>query len=67
MYGSFSPITGDQFVWEIEGVNCEIFEAYLQSMSEFKPEEYKIVIIDNARFHSTKNIISIYKLIEVSR
>jgi len=56
LYGSFSPITGDQFVWEIGNVNCEIFEAYLQSMSTFKPDEYKIVVIDNARFHSTKNI-----------
>ena len=33
-----------------------IFEQYLKALSEHKPAEYKIVIIDNAGFHSTKNI-----------
>jgi len=56
LYGSYSPINGDSFVWEINGVNTAIFEAYLAAFSEHKPEEYKIVVIDNAGFHSTKNI-----------
>ncbi|SHM71721.1 hypothetical protein SAMN05444267_10803 [Chryseobacterium polytrichastri] len=53
--GSYSPITGDQFVWEINGVNRNIFKEYLEEFSKFKSEEYKIVIIDNAAFHSTKD------------
>jgi len=56
LYGSYSPINGDNFVWEIEGVDTKIFEAYLHHFSKYKPEEYKIVVIDNAGFHSTKNI-----------
>lgn len=56
LYGSFSPINGDSFVWEIEDVNCEIFEAYLHDFSLHNPNELKVVIIDNAGFHSTKNI-----------
>lgn len=56
LYGSYSPITGDSFVWEINGVDTAIFEAYLNHFSQYKPEEYKIIIIDNAGFHSTKNI-----------
>jgi len=56
LYGSYSPINGDSFVWEIDGVNSIIFEEYLQHFSKHKPEEFKIVIIDNAGFHSTKNI-----------
>lgn len=56
LYGSYSPINGDSFVWEINGVNTEIFEAYLNAFSRYKPKEYKIVVIDNAGFHSTKNI-----------
>lgn len=56
LYGSFSPIDGSNFVWEIEGVDTMIFEAYLKAFSEYKPKEFKIVIIDNAGFHSTKNI-----------
>jgi len=56
LYGSFSPINGDSFVWEINGVDTKIFEAYLKAFSEERPRELKIVIIDNAGFHSTKNI-----------
>jgi transposase len=56
LYGSYSPINGNSFVWEINGVNTDIFESYLKEFSQFKPNEYKIVVIDNAGFHSTKNI-----------
>ena len=56
LYGSYSPINGDSFVWEIDGVNSAIFEQYLKEFSLHKPREYKIVVIDNAGFHSTKNI-----------
>ncbi|MCF6180597.1 IS630 family transposase [Lutibacter sp.] len=56
LYGSYSPINGNSFVWEINGVNTIIFEAYLKEFSQYKPNEYKIVVIDNAGFHSTKNI-----------
>lgn len=56
LYGSYSPIDGDSFVWEVNGVNCTIFERYLREFSQHKPDEFKIVIIDNAGFHSTKNI-----------
>jgi transposase len=56
LYGSYSPINGDSFVWEINGVDTVIFESYLKEFSQYKPEEYKIVVIDNAGFHSTKHI-----------
>lgn len=56
LYGAYSPITGDSFVWEINGVSTKIFEQYLQNFSQQNPKEYKIVVIDNAGFHSTKNI-----------
>ena len=56
LWGSYSPIDGDSFVWEINGVDTQIFEAYLKAMSKHRPKELKILIIDNAGFHSTKNI-----------
>ena len=56
LYGSYSPIDGDSFVWEINGVSCEIFEQYLLAFSAHRSDEFKIVVIDNAGFHSTKNI-----------
>lgn len=56
LYGSFSPINGDCFIWEINGVDNIIFEAYLEAFSKYHPKELKVVIIDNAGFHATKNI-----------
>ena len=56
LWGSYSPIDGNSFVWEINGVNKQIFQAYLSQMSQHRPDELMILIIDNAGFHSTKNI-----------
>jgi len=56
LWGSYSPVDGDSFVWEINGVSTQIFEAYLNAFSKHRPHELKILIIDNAGFHSTKNI-----------
>ncbi len=52
LYGSFSPIDGDAFVYEIEGTTSEIFYRYLIEFSKHRPEELKLIIIDNAGFHS---------------
>lgn len=52
LYGSFSPINGDSFVYEIEGTTSEIFYRYIKAFSQYKPAEFKIIIIDNAGFHS---------------
>lgn len=54
LYGSFSPLTGDSFVYEIEGTTSEIFYEYISELSAYKPREYKILLIDNAGFHSLK-------------
>jgi len=54
LYGSFSPIDGDAFVYEIEGTTSEIFYRYLVEFSKHRPDELKIIIIDNAGFHSLK-------------
>lgn len=56
LYGSYSPIDGSHFTWEVEGVDTLIFEAYLKAFSLYRPQELKVVVIDNAGFHSTKNI-----------
>ena len=52
LYGSFSPINGDSFVYEIEGTTSEIFHKYITEFSKYKSNELKIIIIDNAGFHS---------------
>ena len=52
LYGSFSPIDGDTFVYEIEGTTSEIFYKYLVEFSKHRPKELKVILIDNAGFHS---------------
>ena len=39
------------------GVCKELFIEYLEEFSNHKPEELKIIVIDNAGFHSTKDIV----------
>ncbi len=55
LYGAFSPIDGDAFVYEIEGTTSEIFFKYIEQLSLHRPTELKIVVIDNAGFHSLKD------------
>jgi len=55
LYGSFSPINGDSFFYEIEGTTSQIFYKYLEAFSLYKPKEIKIIIIDNAGFCLMKN------------
>jgi len=45
----------DCFVYEIEGTISEVFHQYLVQFSKYKPNEFKVIIIDNAGFHSMKN------------
>lgn len=56
LWGSYSPINGNSFVWEINGVDSSIFESYLKEFSKQDPREFKIVVMDNAGFHSCQNI-----------
>ena len=55
LWGSFSPITGESFCMTTQGVCKDFFIKYLQDFSNHKPGELKIMIIDNAAFHSTLN------------
>ena len=57
LWGSFSPITGESFCMTTDHVCKDFFIKYLEDFSKHKPEELKIIVIDNAAFHSTKDII----------
>ena len=57
LWGSFSPITGESFCMTTQGVCKDFFIKYLEDFSKHKPRELKIMIIDNAAFHSTKDIV----------
>ena len=40
-----------------DSVSKEFFIKYLQDLSQNNPDELKIIVIDNASFHSTKDIV----------
>lgn len=52
LYGAFSPVDGDSFVYEIPATTSDAFFKYIKELSAHRPTEMKIVIIDNAGFHS---------------
>jgi len=56
LWGCFSPITGNSFYWKTSSVSNDIFEGFLQELSKQNPKELKILIIDNAGFHASKNM-----------
>lgn len=56
LWGSFSPITGESFCMTTDGVCKDLFIKYLYDFSLHNPTELKILVIDNAAFHSTKDI-----------
>ena len=56
LWGSFSPITGESFCMTTTHVCKELFIQYLEDFSKHNPSELKILVIDNAAFHSTKDV-----------
>ena len=56
LYGAYSPIDGSSYTWELPCVNKNTFVSYLESLAHYRPKEFKIVVIDNASFHSVKDV-----------
>jgi transposase len=57
LFGAFSPITGDTFLLELPECNTDMFQLYLNHFAEQKPDELKIVFLDNGAFHKAKRLI----------
>jgi transposase len=56
LFGAFSPITGCQFTLELPKCNSDWFQLYLDQFSQQKPDEFKIVFLDNGAFHKAKDL-----------
>ena len=54
LFGAFSPTNGDHFTLEFPYCNSDCFQQYLDELSIYKPEEFKILILDNGAFHKAK-------------
>ncbi len=56
LFGAFSPITGDHFTLEFPQCNSDCFQQYLEELSAYKPDEFKVLILDNGAFHKAKTL-----------
>ncbi len=56
LFGSFSPITGDSFFLELPGCTSDSFQLYLNEFSLQKPEEFKVLFLDNGAFQHAKSL-----------
>ena len=51
LFGAFSPIDGDMFLIEADCCNANVFQAFLDNLSLHRPDELKILVLDNGAFH----------------
>ena len=55
--GAFSPITGEHFQLILPHCNADNFQVFLNDFSNENPTEFKIIVLDNGRFHKAKKLI----------
>ena len=53
LFGAFSPVNGNKFLLEMPFCNTDTFQSFLNEFSEYEPEEFKIMVLDNGAFHKT--------------
>jgi transposase len=56
LYGAFSPLSGDMFCLELSFCNADNFQIYLNEFSMERPQEFKIIVLDNGAFHKAKSL-----------
>ncbi len=54
LFGAFSPIDGDSFLMEMPACNADIFQLYINELAKHRPNEFKIMVMDNGAFHKAK-------------
>jgi transposase len=57
LFGAFSPIDGDRFLLEMPHCNTTNFQHYLNEFSKQRPDQYKIIVLDNGAFHKSKSLV----------
>lgn len=56
LYGAFSPVNGNHLVLELPCCNSDHFQVFLNELSAQEPQEFKILLLDNAGFHKAKTL-----------
>jgi transposase len=57
IFGAFSPYNGDSLVMELPYCNGDNFQIFLNELSNKNSTEYKVILLDNGRFHKGKNLV----------
>jgi transposase len=57
IFGAFSPFNGDSLVMELPYCNTDNFQIFLNELSNKNPTEFKVVVLDNGRFHKGKSLV----------
>jgi transposase len=56
LFGAYAPGSGDYFTLELPYCNTDCFQVWLDEFSCHKPEEFKVVILDNGAFHKSARL-----------
>jgi len=56
LFGAFSPINGASFLLELPFCNTDSFQLFLNKFSKQKPNELKVIVLDNGAFHKAKRL-----------
>jgi transposase len=56
LFGAYAPGSGDHFTLELPACNTDCFQVWLDGFSVHKPEEFKVVIVDNGAFHKASGL-----------
>ena len=56
LFGAYAPGSGDHFTLELPHCNTDCFQVWMDEFAAHKPEEFKIVILDNGAFHKAARL-----------
>jgi len=56
LYGMVEPLTGESFFIEFSNVNTTCFLLFLEEFSKEYPDDIHVIQLDNASFHTAKNL-----------
>lgn len=56
LFGAFSPIDGRSFLLELPHCNTACFQLYINEFTKQRPEELKIIFLDNGAFPHSKHL-----------
>ncbi|MDQ3844804.1 MAG: transposase [Bacteroidota bacterium] len=56
LFGAFSAFNADSCMWLLPQCNSDTVPLFLNEFSQQKPQEYKVVILDNGAFHHPRHL-----------